>query len=353
MTFFLSDRTKNKHKNEMTFQEREGKGMIPIFVINLDRSMDRWDVLEKEFLELKSRQEQKNSKVGDLIRISAVDGKKELYNIDPKRENIESIISLQTLFDLKNNTAPPDHRFLSCIGAIACTLSHNKIYDLMIEKNISMACVFEDDTCFMKGKSLDDFDRVLEEIMNTNDNNNKNTDLYLLRYEAMHKRINEKEKDEKKMFFDVNGLFHNTGSYVITLKGAKKLKRLLFPISLHMDNFLGTCANLGKLNIKGLKKQFIFLKDRNLSSTIQHSSRKKINHASDFTWDEEDLKMYKIQHSSSKKINHPADYTWDEENQKMHIKSSPNIQLILLVLCILFFLLFIIMLILAFKWRKS
>jgi GR25 family glycosyltransferase involved in LPS biosynthesis len=309
---------------------------IPIFVINLDRSKDRWDLLQDDFKKLKVKQKENSntgetsSKVGDLIRISAIDGKKELSNIDPKTENIESIISLQTLFDLKNNSAPLDHRFLSSVSAIACTLSHNKIYDLMIEKNIPMACIFEDDTCFMQGKSLDDFDRVLEEIINTNDNDNKNTDLYLLRYEAMHKRKNEKEEDKKKMFFDVKGLFHNFGSYVITLKGAKKLKHLIFPISLHIDNFLGTCANLGKLNIKALKDKFIFLKDRKLSSTIQHSSNFKTNH--------------------------PINFTWDEKNQKMYKKSSPNIHLvlmILLVLCILFFLLFIFMLFLALKWRKS
>jgi hypothetical protein len=104
----------------------------------------------------------------------------------------------------------------------------------------------------------------------------------------------------------------------------------LFPYSIQIDAFLGTCANLGKLNIKALKDNFIFLKDRKLSSTIQHSSNFKTNHPKNFTWDDKDKKMYN--------------------------RTSPNMKILLIVLlllCILFFLLFIFMLFLALKWRKN
>ncbi|MBC6414634.1 MAG: glycosyltransferase family 25 protein [Chromatiales bacterium] len=49
-------------------------------------------------------------------------------------------------------------RHKSDLGAVACSLSHIKVYDLMIKNNISRACVLEDD-----GRLLPTFPKILAE----------------------------------------------------------------------------------------------------------------------------------------------------------------------------------------------
>ena len=49
-------------------------------------------------------------------------------------------------------------RHKSDLGAVACSLSHIKVYDLMIKNNISRACVLEDD-----GRLLPTFPQILAE----------------------------------------------------------------------------------------------------------------------------------------------------------------------------------------------
>ena len=98
----------------------------PIYVINLKRTPERKLHIQREL---------------DALNLSyqfveAID-KHDLHRSDYRRTlarqlNIdENIIT----FIYKNR----------CIGAVACALSHIKVYNLMIEKNISVACILEDD----------------------------------------------------------------------------------------------------------------------------------------------------------------------------------------------------------------
>jgi GR25 family glycosyltransferase involved in LPS biosynthesis len=281
---------------------------VPIFVINLDRSVDRWDFLKDDF--------QKRNL--DLIRVSAIDGKKDLDGIDP------SVVTMQTLFDLKNNSAPHDHRFLSTANAVACVLSHHKVYDIIINNEIPIACVLEDDTCFMPGKTLEDFNDVMRSV-------DGKSDVYLLRYEAMHGLKNKKNKGS--IFFEVKFPFMNIGSYLITLEGAKKLKSLSFPISMHYDMFIGLCANLGKLKVMALEKDRLFLQDRKLDSTLGHSKN-----------------MFSF---LDKKRNHPSEFVWDEEKQICLKKRRMNFGKLFFFLFLTFLLLSLILIVLLLVNRKK
>jgi len=212
----------------------------------------------------------------------------------------------------------------------------------MIENNIPLVCIFEDDTRLKAGKTVDDVHSILNEIENKEKEKRKSTDIYLMRYEAMHQKENEKEKEKEKSslkekFFNVKGLYNSNGSYVVTLQGARKIKSLLFPISLHYDMFLGTCANLGKLNIKCLKEEYIFLEDNPdvcKSSTIGHL---RGNH-----W----MDIFSFNLFTSKQ-NHPSEFVWNENEHTYKkkcavMKRNKLIVFFLFLFLIVFFILFIV-----------
>lgn len=88
----------------------------PIFVMNLDRSKDRWERASEEM-----------KKAGlNVQRFSAVDGKK-LSN--------EELMQDTTLLA----------RCLQPRGVIGCYLSHRKFWKMVVRENISAAIIFEDD----------------------------------------------------------------------------------------------------------------------------------------------------------------------------------------------------------------
>ena len=103
----------------------------PIYVINLQRTPERKLYMQRQLDALNLKYQ----------FVEAVDK----YKLDSKIER--TVIARQLGISELNM----ESLYKACIatkvgtGTLACTLSHTKIYNLMIENNISKACVLEDD----------------------------------------------------------------------------------------------------------------------------------------------------------------------------------------------------------------
>lgn len=99
----------------------------PIFVLNLDRSVDRW-----------ARSQASMEKAGlDVIRLSAVDGRK------LSREELDAQSTKLALY-------------LQPRGVIGCYLSHRKFWQMAVDDNLQYAIIMEDDV-----RLVDDFKEKL------------------------------------------------------------------------------------------------------------------------------------------------------------------------------------------------
>ena len=88
----------------------------PMFVLNLDRASDRWAQVQKQMSEQGL----------EVERLSAVDGKK--------------------LTDAEMQThSTKMAAFLQPRGVIGCYLSHKKFWQMVVDRNLDSAIIFEDD----------------------------------------------------------------------------------------------------------------------------------------------------------------------------------------------------------------
>lgn len=115
----------------------EERQIPPIYVVNLDRSPERWASISKEI-----------KKAGlDVIRLAAVDGK---TLSDAQLRNVTTLMSLS----------------LQPRGVIGCYLSHRRFWQTVVDENLSEAIVLEDDV-----QLVDDFKLKLLHHLDTLDRN--------------------------------------------------------------------------------------------------------------------------------------------------------------------------------------
>ena len=102
--------------SEILIEQVTEQSYPPIYVLNLDRSIQRWEKMETEL----------NSQNINAIRLSGVDGRKLT-----KKELSTVSTSLSTYLQPK--------------GVIGCYLSHKKFWQLIVDESLPSAIVFEDD----------------------------------------------------------------------------------------------------------------------------------------------------------------------------------------------------------------
>ena len=108
---------------------------VPIFVINLDTDLKRWDYMKYQLDYIKCY---------NYERISAVDMRKPNMSEFYKDERI----SLYTKFTIQKKHRC-DHKQIDRTGAIGATLSHHSIWKKIIDNNIQLAIIIEDDMRLM------------------------------------------------------------------------------------------------------------------------------------------------------------------------------------------------------------
>jgi GR25 family glycosyltransferase involved in LPS biosynthesis len=222
-----------------------------VYVINLDRQIERWKQFEKE------AQIQKayfNKTLLDFsCRISAVDGKK----ID--LENIETM-EINRIYNLIDQYyVDPDPRLLEvirerniCIDMtkqeIAVALSHLKSWQKIVNDKISFALILEDDIFFEQYFAYE-LNRIWKELSS----NNIEIDLLYLSFREVDHGA-EIKSFSKYLSKPIKGIWWLSG-YILSYSGAKKLLQEL-PISGPIDLWLNHKFN--KINVYCSKKSIIF-----------------------------------------------------------------------------------------------
>lgn len=213
---------------------------IPIFVVNLDKDIDRWNFIKFQLDYIQSNKYE---------RIPAVDMRKpnmsEFYKDDR--------ISLYTKFTIQKKHRC-DHKQIDRTGAIGCTLSHYNIWKKIIDDNIDIAIVMEDDMRLMSN-----FYDILEKELKKY---NSEFDILNLGY-------------LKHYFSDIdNSKFHfGTGCYIVTKEACKILCKYVFPIDTHVDAYFFLLNHFGYLKMIMSEENAIFANGE-FNSNIPHGSLK-------------------------------------------------------------------------------
>ena len=200
-----------------------------IYYINLDRSLDRRQNIEKMCREHEIK----------ATRVSAVDGKK-LDLDDPKYEKALQKIKWWFLIENRKN-----------VGHFGCYLSHMKIYEMFLQTDKEYCLIFEDDAEFITPY-------LKREIVHNMNNLPRDWDILLLGYEVNggpngYKEVREGNRDTKLK----NGLlnlkyFTGLQGYIINRKCAKKLIENLQVMDWIIDWNMNYLARDGMLNIYGV-----------------------------------------------------------------------------------------------------
>lgn len=121
---------------------------------------------------------------------------------------------------------------------VGCWQSHLKIWEEMINKNISFQLIMEDD-CVFHDKFKEKFNEVLSLIKN------KDFDILYIGYSGANPVFN------KNLHLINNGCPRTTHSYILSLSGAKKLVNKISKINYPVDEIMGRLMN--KKIIKGYR----------------------------------------------------------------------------------------------------
>ena len=212
---------------------------IPLFYINLQENKSR-NANIKALLN--------NLDFQNYTRVDAVNTK---YDIDDysnyiKKDEYENLL-LNNQYKMRNY-----HSELT-FGSIGCYISHTNIYKFIVSNNIPYAMIFEDDLNINCDEST-----FWNQIQNINIPND--ADIFLLnamtfdgvtRFQPVQKNINK---------IDFFWCLH---CYVITLKGAKKILKNAFPISIQLDSYISRMEYNEEINVYVLNNKLLKIKQNN------------------------------------------------------------------------------------------
>ena len=135
---------------------------LQCFCINLPSRTDRWNQFTNNVSHMFPK----------MIRVDAINGK------ELSQETIQKIVTPRTLFNIGKTRK--DHNNIYTYGAIGCYLSHVKIWQKMVDENMSECLIFEDDS-IINSAQFDSSEKVISHIYNVRNesyavakNNNKN-----------------------------------------------------------------------------------------------------------------------------------------------------------------------------------
>jgi len=187
-----------------------------VFVINLDRQIERWNTLKKELKNISTNGGETLLNFSE--RFSAIDGKNESlssskiamtyklqdqYFVDPDPQLLDILREKDINIDLTKQE-------------VAVALSHISIWEKIVNENISNALILEDDVFFENN-----FSKKTNSIWNELSNSDIKFDLLFLSYKKVA-RNPEINLISKNLSIPIRGIWWLSG-YILSNKGAKKL----------------------------------------------------------------------------------------------------------------------------------
>lgn len=186
-------------------EEDEQVGGLGIFIINLDRSPQRWQYVLPSIRQLG----------WSYSRVSAVDGSALC------QEDMQALVDLSSYTSFMGR--PPEK------GTVGCSLSHIKAWQKFLNSPFEYALIFEDDVSF--DPSL--LRKIVEEVLEVPEKWD------LVNFENLHRSLNLPLASLAKGHELVTFLTPVThaGCYLINRTAARKLLAKALPIRLPVDHY--------------------------------------------------------------------------------------------------------------------
>jgi GR25 family glycosyltransferase involved in LPS biosynthesis len=198
---------------------------VPAFCITLERRADRW----RRF------QDQSGLDNLEVKRFLGVDGK----TIDVTNDDRISTLTKRNIA-IKSRRS---HEELDSVGGVGCALSHIAAWQWMVDNKQEVCLIFEDDAVVPS-----DFVERANECIASSPilKDPKKWDIWMLggKWEDLTRIPNEPKAVRIGAFV----LFH---AYVMTLHGAKRLLKDVYPIHAHIDIWVSIFAHLHDLRVVG------------------------------------------------------------------------------------------------------
>jgi glycosyl transferase family 25 len=182
---------------------------VPSMCITLERRPDRW----RRF------QDQSGINGLDLKKFNGVDGK----TLDIKNDERISLYTKRNILSKSRRS----HEELDSAGGVGCALSHIAIWQWMVDNNKEVCIIFEDDA-IIPPNFTERVNKCINESALLKDPTK--WDLWLLggNWDKLTQIPGESKVARVEAFYS----FY---AYVMTLHGAKRLLRDVFPIEGHID----------------------------------------------------------------------------------------------------------------------
>ena len=182
---------------------------IPAFCITLERRPDRW----RRF------QDQSGIDRLNVKRFLGVDGQK----LDIKNDDRISLFTKRNIISKSRRS----HEELDSAGGVGCALSHIAIWQWMVDNNQEVCLILEDDA-IIPPDFVEKVDGCINESKVLQDP--KKWDMWLLGGTVQGLTQIPNETNVTRV-----GTFFSFYSYVMTLHGAKRLLKSVYPIQGHID----------------------------------------------------------------------------------------------------------------------
>jgi glycosyl transferase family 25 len=182
---------------------------IPAFCITLERRQDRW----RRF------QDQSGIDGLNIKRFLGVDGK----TIDIRKDDRVALCTKRNILAKMRRS----HEELDSVGGVGCALSHIAVWQWMVDNNQEICVVFEDDAV-VPSDFIQKANQCISESTILKDP--KKWDLWLLG--GLWENLTRIPGEKKAVRVGEFVLFH---AYVMTLHGAKRLLKDVYPIHSHID----------------------------------------------------------------------------------------------------------------------
>lgn len=192
---------------------------MPVYVINLDRRSDRWEIFAKQPV------------VKDFLgleRFSATDGKL----LD---EVHDSRISMHTRENIRRNIRR-SHYEINTVGACGASFSHIGCWKKFLETEEPYCMIVEDD-CLMTKEVFEDAKVLAKRIP-------KNFDIWILGYHRLSGLGKSYAPGSPWLLVD---RFTGAHCYILTRKAAECLLKECFPIENHIEFYITNCARTNNL----------------------------------------------------------------------------------------------------------
>ncbi|MGB0415606.1 MAG: glycosyltransferase family 25 protein [Coraliomargarita sp.] len=190
--------------------------MIPIYVINLDRSKDR----------MRSMESQLNSQNLDFHRFPAFDG---------GTINIEKC----SAFDLGDSRQIAGRELSK--NEIGCAMSHLSIYKEITAKQIEHTLILEDDIFLPPNMNL-----LIQEVLT-----DEKWDVLLIHHRNPRFKKFTSRRTKNFRILDFKGNAASTAAYFVRLRAAEKLLKKGQPLRMVADRLTGD-TSINRLRICGL-----------------------------------------------------------------------------------------------------